>query len=70
MWQNADQKAAMKYNASYHESLGCEPTTVFHSNTKLNTKLGFKPGWERNADEDLVDELQKQQKYSCLPRTT
>ena len=53
----------MNYNASYQESLGCETTTVFHGRIPYNIldiKLGLKPEWKKDANEDLTDELQKQ----------
>ena len=63
MWHKYVQIAVMNYNTSYHESLGCEPTTVFHGRIPYNIldiKLGLKPEWKKNANEDLTDELQKQ----------
>ena len=30
MWHKYVELAVMNYNTSHHESLGCEPTTVFH----------------------------------------
>ena len=53
----------MKYSTSYHESLGCKPTTVFHGCIQyniLNIRLGLKPERKKNVDEDLADEIQKQ----------
>ena len=53
----------MNYNTSYHESLGCEPTTVFHGRIPYNIldiKLGLKPKWEKDSNEELTDQLQKQ----------
>ena len=53
----------MNDNTSYHESLGCEPTTVFHGRIPysiLDIKLGLKPEWKKDNNEDLTDELQKQ----------
>ena len=53
----------MNYNTSYHESLGCEPTTVFHGRIPYNIldiKLGLKPNWEKDSNEELTDQLQKQ----------
>ena len=53
----------MTYNTSYHESLGCEPKTVFHGRIPYNIldiKLGLKPEWKKSNNEDLTDELQKQ----------
>ena len=53
----------MNYNSSYLESLGCEPTTVYHGRIPYNIidiKLGLKPEWKKDANEVLTDELQKQ----------
>ena len=63
MWHKYVQIAVMNYNTRYHENLGCEPTTVFHGRIPYNIldiKLGLKPGWKKDANEDLLDELQKQ----------
>ena len=57
------QIAVMNYNTSYHESLGCEPRTVFHGRIPYNIlgiKLGLKPTWEKDNNEELTDQLQKQ----------
>ena len=78
MWHKYVQIAVMNYNTSYHESLGCEPTTVFHGRIPYNildNKLGLKPEWKKDTNEDLTDELQNTyQKYtkpqkpiSCIP---
>ena len=45
-----------------HESLGCEPTTVFHGRIPYNIldiKLGLKPNWEKDSNEELTDQLQE-----------
>ena len=60
MWHKYVQIAFMNYNTSYHESLSCEPTTVFHGRIRYNIKLGLKPEWKKDANKDLADELQKQ----------
>ena len=63
MWHKYVQIAVMNYNKSYHESLGCEPTTVFHGRIPYNImdiKLGLKPDWKKDNNEELTDELQKQ----------
>ena len=57
------QIAVMNYNTSYHEKLGCEPTTVFHGRIQYNIsniKLELKPEWKKYNNEDLSDELGKQ----------
>ena len=51
----------MNYGTRYHESLGSEPTTLFHVRIPYNIldiKLGLKQEWKRNTD--LADELPKQ----------
>ena len=53
----------MNYNTSYHESLCCEPTTVFHGRIPYNIldiKLGLKPNWKNDNAEELTEQLQKQ----------
>ena len=63
MWHKYVQIAVMNYNTSYHESLGCEPTTVFHGRIPYNIldiKLGLKPHWKKDNNEELTDQLQKQ----------
>ena len=63
MWYKHVQIAAINYNTSFHESLGCEPTTVPRTNSVQH------PGHQRRAQDrqekiyanaDLTDELQKQ----------
>ena len=63
MWHRYVQIAVMNYNTSYHESLGCEPTTVFHGRIPYNIldiKLGLKREWKKEDNAELTDELQKQ----------
>ena len=62
MWNKYVQIAVMNYNRSYHQSLGCQPTTVFRIPYNiLDIKLGLKPELKKkDANEDLTDELQKQ----------
>ena len=39
----------MNYNSTYHETLGCEPATVFHGRilyNVLDVKLGIKSEWK------------------------
>ena len=53
----------MNYNTSYHESLGCEPTSVFHGRIPYNIldiKLGLKPEWNNYDNKYLTDVLQEQ----------
>ena len=53
----------MNYNTTYHETLGCEPSTVFHGRIPYNVldlKLGIKPKWKTTPHSDIAEQLQKQ----------
>ena len=62
LWHKYVQIAVMNYNTSYQESLGCEPTTVFHGRIPYNIldiKFGWKkPEWKKDNNEELTDEPQ------------
>ena len=63
MWHKYVQIAVMNYNTTYHETLGCEPSTVFHGRIPYNVldlKLGIRPKWKTTANSDMVEQLQKQ----------
>ena len=56
MWHRNVQIAVMNYNTSYHESLGCEATTVFHGRIPYNIldiKLGLKTEWKKRTTQNL-----------------
>ena len=56
------QIAVMKYNTTYHETLDCEPSTVFHGRIPYNVmdlKLGIKPNWKTTPNFDIAEHLQK-----------
>ena len=53
----------MNYNTTYHETLGCEPSTIFHGRIPYNVldlKLGIKPKWKTTPNSDIAEQLQKQ----------
>ena len=53
----------MNYNTTYHETLGCEPSTVFHGRIPYNVqdlKLGIKPKWKTTPNSDRAEQLQNQ----------
>ena len=63
MWHKYVQIAVMIYNTTYHETLGCEPSTVFHGRIPYNVldlKLGIKPKWKTTPNSDIAEQLQKQ----------
>ena len=39
MWHKHVQIAVMNYNTTYHETLGCEPSTVFHGRIPYNVLI-------------------------------
>ena len=63
MWHKYVQIAVMNYNTTYHETLGCEPSTVFHGRIPYNVldlKLGIKPKWKITPNSDIAEQLQNQ----------
>ena len=63
MWHKYVQIAVMNFNTTYHETLGCEPSTVFHGRIPYNVldlKLGIKPKWKTTPHSDIAEQLQKQ----------
>ena len=45
-WHKYINIAVLNYNTSYHTSIGCEPSRVFHGripNNVLDLKLGIRP---------------------------
>ena len=63
MWHNYVQIAVMNYNTTYHETLGCYFSTVFHGRlpyTVLALKLGIKPKQKTTPNSDIAEQLQKQ----------
>ena len=63
IWHKYVQTAVMNYNTTYHETLGCEPSTVFHGRIPYNVldlKLGIKPKWKTTPNSDIAEQLQKQ----------
>ena len=53
----------MNYNTTYHETLGCEPSTVFLERIPYNIldlKLGIKPKWITTPNLHIAEQLQKQ----------
>ena len=63
MWHKYVQIKVMNNNTTYHETLGCEPSTVFHGRIPYNVldlKLGIKPKWKTTPKSDIAEQLQKQ----------
>ena len=63
MWHKYVQIAVMNYNTTYHETVGCEQSTVFHGRIHYNVldlKLGIKPKWKTTPNSDIAEQLQNQ----------
>ena len=57
------QIAVMNYNTTYHETLGCKPSTVFPGQITYNVldlKLGIRSKWKTTPNSHIADQLQKQ----------
>ena len=54
--------AFLNHNTTYHASLGCEPTRVFHGTIPHNTldyKLGYIPNPQYTPQTDIAKEIQR-----------
>ena len=63
MWHKYVQIAVMNYNTTYHETLGCEPSTVFHGRIPYNVldlKLGIKPKWKTTPHSDIAEHYDRE----------
>ena len=63
MWHKYVQIAIINYDTTYHETPGCEPSTVIHGRIPYNVldlKLGIKPKWKTTPNSDIAEQLQKQ----------
>ena len=61
-WHKYVPLAVLNYNTTYHSSIGCEPTRVFHGRIPYNVldrKLGVNPNEKLNPATDFGEELLK-----------
>ena len=61
-WHKYLPLAVLNYNTSYHTSIGCEPTRVFHGRIPFNIldhKLGLNPNEKILPTTDFAEELQR-----------
>ena len=64
-WHKYLPLAVLNYNTSYHASIGCEPTRVFHGKIPhniLDHKLGNNPNEQVNPTTEFAEELQNRTK--------
>ena len=64
-WHKDLPLAVLNHNTSYHTSIGCEPTTVFHGRIPSNIldhKLGKNPNEQINPTTEFAEEIQNRTK--------
>ena len=64
-WHKYLPLAVLNHNTSYHASIGCEPTKVFHGRIPFNIldhKLGNSPNEQINPTTEFAEEIQNRTK--------
>ena len=64
-WHKYLPLAVLNHNTSYHASIGCEPTRVFHGRISFNIldhKLGNNPNEQINPTTEFAEEIQNRTK--------
>ena len=64
-WHKYLPLAVLNHNTTYHASLGCEPSRVFHGRIPhniLDYKLGYNPKPRYQPQSDVAEEIQKRMK--------
>ena len=63
MWHKYINIAVLNYNTSYHTSIGCEPSRIFHGRIPYNVldlKLGNRPQQQPISTLQIVQEVLEQ----------
>ena len=63
LWHKYVQNAVLNYNTSYHTSIGCEPSRVFHGRIPYNVldlKLGIRPQQQPIPTSQIAQEVLEQ----------
>ena len=63
LWHKYISIAVLNYNASYHSSIGCEPSRVFHGRipyNKLDLKKGIRPQKIPSPDSEIAQDVLEQ----------
>ena len=67
LWHKYISIAVLNYNTSYHSSIGCEPSRVFHGRIPYNIldlKLGIRPQKFPSPDSEVAQDLLEQTEAS------
>ena len=62
-WHKYISIAVLNYNTSYHSSIGCEPSRVFHGRIPYNTlvlKMGIRPQQNSSPDSEIAQHVLEQ----------
>ena len=65
MWHKYVHIAVLNHNTSYHSSIGCEPSRVFHGRIPYNVldlKLGIRPQRANELDSNVAQDVLEQTK--------
>ena len=64
MWHKYVHIAVLNHNTSYHSSIGCEPSRVFHRQIplQLDLKLGIRPQRANDPDSNVAQDVLEQTK--------
>ena len=63
LWHKYVSIAVLKYNTSYHASIGCEPSRIFHGRTPYNIfdlKQGIRPQKDPTPDSQIAQDVLEQ----------
>ena len=63
LWHKYISNAVLNYNTSYHSSIGCEPSRVFHGRIPYNIldlKLGIRPQKIPALDSEIAQDVLEQ----------
>ena len=63
LWHKYFSIAVLNYNTSYHSSIGCEPSRVFHGRIPYNIldlKMGIRPQKTSSPDSEIAQDVLEQ----------
>ena len=63
LWHKYNSIAVLNYNTSYHSSIGCEPSRVFHGRIPYNIldlKMGIRPQKTSSPDSEIAQDVLEQ----------
>ena len=63
LWHKYISIAVLNYNTSYHSSIGCEPSRVFHGRIPykiLDLKMGIRPKQTPSPDSEIAQDVLEQ----------